>query len=71
MDSGVIPFMLFALPFWAGLIAAGLVVVLLIPIGINVLLRIIIDGILASGRRRTAGRERAYIRRHQRDISPL
>jgi K+-transporting ATPase A subunit len=68
MDNGAIPFALFVLPFWVGLIAVGIVLVLLIPIGINVAIRIIIDGVLAGLRGR---RERAYVEKHQRDISLL
>ncbi|KQR47927.1 hypothetical protein ASF87_02970 [Microbacterium sp. Leaf161] len=74
MDNGAIPFALFVLPFWVGLIAVGIVLVLLIPIGINVAIRIIIDGVLAGlrGRReRRERRERAYVEKHQRDISLL
>lgn len=74
MDNGAIFYALFVLPFWVGLIAAGIVLVLLIPIGINVAIRIIIDGLLATrrGRRgRRERRERAYVKKHQRDISLL
>lgn len=66
MDNGAIPFMLFVFPFWAGLICASLILVILIPIGINVALRIFIDGILAVRRR---GRDRAE-GRPPRDVSP-
>ena len=59
------------LPFWVGLIAVGIVLVLLIPIGINVAIRIIIDGVLAGLRGRGERRERAYVKKHQRDISLL
>jgi len=51
MDNGAIPFALFAVPFWAGVIGACILLVLLIPIGINVAIRIAIDGILATRRR--------------------
>ncbi|KQR37364.1 hypothetical protein [Microbacterium sp. Leaf159] len=50
MDNGAILFML-TVPFWAGVIGAGILIVLLIPIGINVAIRIVIDGILAARRR--------------------
>lgn len=71
MDNGAIPFALFVLPFWVGLIAVGIVLVLLIPIGVNVAIRIIIDGVLAGLRGRRERRERAYVEKHQRDISLL
>ncbi|MCS3444069.1 hypothetical protein [Microbacterium phyllosphaerae] len=51
MDNGAILFML-TVPFWAGVIGAGILLVVLIPIGINVAIRIAIDGILAARRRK-------------------
>lgn len=54
MDNGAILFML-TVPFWAGVIGVGILLVVLIPIGINVAIRIAIDGILAA-RRRARGR---------------
>lgn len=58
MDNGAIPFALFVLPFWAGLIGMSIGLVILVPIAINAFLRIIIDGVLAARRRSRAGRER-------------
>ncbi|WP_194764859.1 hypothetical protein [Microbacterium sp. UFMG61] len=51
MDTGAIPFLLFVVPFWAGVISVGIILVLLIPIGINVAIRIVIDSIIATRRR--------------------
>ncbi|WP_102191564.1 hypothetical protein [Microbacterium aurantiacum] len=68
MDNGAFVYAIFALPFWMGIITVGIVLLLLIPIGLNVVLRIMIDGILAANRRRS---ERAYVRKHQANISDL
>lgn len=69
MDNGAIAYGLLAflgLPFWVGIIAASLVLVLLVPIGIHLLIRIVIDALLAH-RGDPERHHRAYRRRYARD----
>lgn len=46
MDNGSLLVALFAFPFWAGIVLASLLFILLIPIGVNVVIRIMIDAIV-------------------------
>lgn len=54
MDNGAIAYGLLAflgLPFWVGIAVAILALILLVPIGIHVLLRVVIDAIIAHRKR--------------------
>lgn len=66
MDNGSLLVALFAFPFWAGIVLASLLLILLIPIGVNVVIRIVIDALLAH-RGDPARRLSAYERKHSRD----
>lgn len=66
MDNGSILFALLGVPFWAGVVLASLAMILLLPIGVNVVIRIVIDALLAH-RGDPARRLSAYERKHSRD----
>ncbi|MFB4350876.1 hypothetical protein [Microbacterium sp. CR_7] len=70
MDNGSLLVALFAFPFWAGIVPASLLFILLIPIGVNVMIRIVIDAIVEH-RGGPGRRELAYQRRYERDRRAL
>lgn len=70
MDNGSLLVALFGFPFWAGIVLAGLLIIPLIPIGIHVVIRIVIDAIVEH-RGDPGRRELAYRRRYERDRRAL
>ncbi|MEV4737686.1 MULTISPECIES: hypothetical protein [unclassified Microbacterium] len=66
MDNGSLLVALFGFPFWAGIVLAGLLLILIVPIGVHLVIRIVIDALLAH-RGDPARRLSAYERAHSRD----
>ncbi|WP_152926146.1 hypothetical protein [Microbacterium sp. GCS4] len=70
MDNGSLLAALFGLPFGAGIVLAGLLIILIVPIGVHVVIRIVIDAIVEH-REGPGRRELAYQRRYERDRRAL